>query len=70
MARVPSGVRRPCTPGVERRAQLLEVAATAGEIAAGTDAYQLMRGVGNLCLGAGNPRDDPRRMVELVIAGS
>ncbi len=51
-------------------AQLLDVAAAAGEIAPGMEAIQLMRGVGNLCIGAGNdPRYDPRRMVELVIAG-
>ncbi len=51
-------------------AQLLDAAATAGEIRSGTDAYELLRGVGNLCIGAGNdPRYDARRMVELVIAG-
>jgi AcrR family transcriptional regulator len=51
-------------------AQLLEAAATAGEIAPGMDAHELMRGVGNLCIGAGNsPHYDPRRMVELVVAG-
>jgi len=34
------------------------------------DAYGLMLGVGNLCVGAdNNPRYDARRMVELVIAG-
>jgi hypothetical protein len=34
------------------------------------DAYELLRGVGNLCIGAeNNPRYDARRMVELVIAG-
>ena len=51
-------------------AQLLDAAATAGEIRPGTDAYELMRGVGNLCIGAdNNPRYDARRMIELVIAG-
>ena len=51
-------------------AQLLDAAATAGEIRAGTDAYELMLGVGNLCIGAdSNPRYDARRMVGLVIAG-
>jgi AcrR family transcriptional regulator len=51
-------------------AQLLDAAATAGEIRSGTDAYELMLGVGNLCIGAdSNPRYDARRMVELVIAG-
>ena len=34
------------------------------------DAYELMLGVGNLCIGAdNNPRYDARHMVELVIAG-
>jgi hypothetical protein len=51
-------------------AHLLDAAATAGEIRSDTDAYELLRGVGNLCIGAGNdPRYDARRMVELVIAG-
>jgi AcrR family transcriptional regulator len=51
-------------------AQLLDAAATAGEIRADTDAYELMLGVGNLCIGAdNNPRYDARRMVELLVAG-
>ncbi|MGP4051826.1 TetR/AcrR family transcriptional regulator [Streptomyces sp. 2A115] len=51
-------------------AQLLEAAAAAGEIRSDMDAYQLMRGVGNLCIGADNdPRYDARRLVELLIAG-
>jgi AcrR family transcriptional regulator len=51
-------------------AQLLDAAATAGEIRPGMDAFELMFGVGNLCIGAdNNPRYDARRMVELVIAG-
>jgi hypothetical protein len=51
-------------------AQLLDAAAMAGEIVPGLDAYGLMLGVGNLCIGAdNNPRYDARRMVELVIAG-
>jgi AcrR family transcriptional regulator len=51
-------------------ARLLDAAAAAGEIRPGTDAYELMLGVGNLCIGAdSNPRYDARRMVELVIAG-
>src|SRR5262249_19038336 len=34
------------------------------------DAYQLLRGVGNLCVGAeDNPRYDARRLVDLLIAG-
>ena len=51
-------------------AQLLEAAATAGEVRSDVDAYELMRGVGNLCIGAGNNTGyDARRMVTLLIAG-
>ncbi len=50
--------------------QLLDAASEAGEIRPDMDAYELMRGVGNLCIGADNdPRYDARRMVELLIAG-
>ena len=51
-------------------AQLLAAAAQAGEISAEIDAYELMRGIASLCVGADNdPRYDARRMVELLIAG-
>jgi AcrR family transcriptional regulator len=51
-------------------AQLLDAAATAGEILPDMDAYELLRGVGNLCIGAdSDPRYDARRMVGLLIAG-
>ncbi|MFC9430266.1 TetR/AcrR family transcriptional regulator [Streptomyces sp. NPDC056987] len=51
-------------------AQLLDAAAASGEIRSGLDAYELMRGVGGLCAGAGNnPRYDARRLVELLVAG-
>ncbi|MGW2637093.1 TetR/AcrR family transcriptional regulator [Streptomyces sp. NPDC001348] len=50
--------------------QLLDAAAAAGEIRSDVDAYALMRGVGNLCIGADHdPRYDARRMVELLVAG-
>jgi len=50
--------------------QLLNAAAAAGEICPGLDAYELLRGVGNLCVGAGgDPRYNPRHLVELLIAG-
>ena len=49
--------------------ELLGAAAGAGEVRPGVDAYELMRGVGNLCVGADDPRYDPRRMVPLLIAG-
>ncbi|ARH89934.1 TetR/AcrR family transcriptional regulator [Streptomyces sp. MOE7] len=51
-------------------AQLLDAAADAGEIRSDLAAYELMRGVGNLCIGAdGDSRYDARRLVELLIAG-
>lgn len=51
-------------------AQLLDAAVDAGEIRPDMDAYTLMRGVGNLCVGANNnPRYDARRLVGLLIAG-
>jgi AcrR family transcriptional regulator len=51
-------------------AQLLDAAASTGEVRADTDAYELLFGVGNLCVGAGhNPRYDARRLVELLVAG-
>jgi hypothetical protein len=50
-------------------ARLLEAAA-AGEIRADIDAYQLLRGVGNLCIGAdSDPRYDARRLVGLLLEG-
>ncbi|MFJ3856699.1 TetR/AcrR family transcriptional regulator [Streptomyces sp. NPDC090085] len=49
---------------------LLDAAADAGEIRADLDAYHLMRGIGNLCIGAdGDPRYDPRRPVAVLLAG-
>ena len=51
-------------------AQLLAAAAEAREISADIDAYELMRGIGSLCVGADNdPHYNARRMVELLIAG-
>jgi AcrR family transcriptional regulator len=51
-------------------AQLLDAAAAAREIVPDVDAYGLMRGIGNLCIGADTDPDyDARRMVQLVIAG-
>ena len=50
--------------------QLLEAAADAGEIRSDLEAYELMRGIGSLCAGAGSdPRYDARRLVELLIEG-
>ena len=51
-------------------AQLLGAGAAKGEILPDVDAYELLRGVGNLCAGAENSsRYNARRMVALVIAG-
>jgi AcrR family transcriptional regulator len=55
-------------------AELLAAAAAAGEISPGLGALELLRGVGNLCIGVGvgeggDSRYDARRMVGLLIAG-
>ncbi|MFG1669888.1 TetR/AcrR family transcriptional regulator [Streptomyces sp. Y7] len=51
-------------------ADLLRAAAAAGEIRSDIEAYALMRGVGNLCIGAGSdPRYDARRLVGLLVTG-
>jgi AcrR family transcriptional regulator len=50
--------------------QLLDAAAGSGEIRSDLEAYELMRGVGNLCIGADHdPHYDARRLVELLVAG-
>ncbi|MFJ9554684.1 TetR/AcrR family transcriptional regulator [Nocardiopsis sp. NPDC101807] len=50
--------------------QLLDAAVEAGEVRSGVRAYELMRGVGNLCIGSdGDPRYDPRRLVALLLRG-
>ena len=50
--------------------QLLEAAVASGEIRSDLKAYELMRGVGNLCIGAdSDPRYDARRLVGLLITG-
>lgn len=50
-------------------AELLDAAATAGEIRPGQEALELMRGIGNLCIGADDPAYDARRMAGLLITG-
>ncbi|WP_406311734.1 TetR/AcrR family transcriptional regulator [Streptosporangium sp. NBC_01639] len=51
-------------------AQLLDAAAEAGEIKPDVHAYELMRGIGNLCVGHDSgPRYDPRRLIELLLQG-
>ncbi|MEV7889014.1 TetR/AcrR family transcriptional regulator [Streptomyces sp. NPDC002817] len=51
-------------------AQLLDAAVEAGDIRPGTQPYELMRGIGNLCIGHDNdPRYDPRRLIALLLRG-
>lgn len=51
-------------------AQLLDAAVEAGDIRPGTQPYELMRGVGNLCIGRDDdPRYDPRRLIDLLLQG-
>ena len=51
-------------------AGLLDAAVAAGEIRPGLRAYELMRGVGNLCIGADRDPDyDARRLVSILVAG-
>jgi AcrR family transcriptional regulator len=50
--------------------QLLDAAADSCEIRSDLEAYEFMRGVGNLCIGANSdPRYDARRLVGLLVAG-
>jgi hypothetical protein len=49
--------------------QLLEAAAAAGEIRPGQDGYELLRGVGNLCVGADRrSMNQPATAVAVVAA--
>ncbi|MFD0354355.1 TetR/AcrR family transcriptional regulator [Streptomyces sp. NPDC127110] len=51
-------------------AQLLDAAVEAGDIRPGTQPYELMRGIGNLCIGRDNdPLYDPRRLIALLLRG-
>ncbi len=51
-------------------AGLLDAAAATGDVRRDVDAYALMRGIGNLCIGAGtDPRYDARQLVGLLLAG-
>jgi AcrR family transcriptional regulator len=52
-------------------ARILAAAVADGEIRSGIGAIELMRGVGNLCIGAdrADGRFDPRRMIALLIEG-
>ncbi|MFD5448751.1 TetR/AcrR family transcriptional regulator [Streptomyces sp. NPDC127100] len=51
-------------------AELLDAAVASGEVRPGLGALELMRGVGNLCIGAENdPAYDARRLVALLVRG-
>ncbi|RSM36322.1 TetR/AcrR family transcriptional regulator [Amycolatopsis balhimycina DSM 5908] len=51
-------------------AELLDAAAAAGELRAEVRPLELMRGVGNLCVGAdSDPQYDARRLVGILVAG-
>ncbi|MFF1920237.1 TetR/AcrR family transcriptional regulator [Streptomyces sp. NPDC058221] len=50
--------------------ELLGAAAGAGEIQDGIQPYELMRGIGNLCIAPDHdPRYDPRRLIDLLLRG-
>ncbi|MEV4625233.1 TetR/AcrR family transcriptional regulator [Micromonospora sp. NPDC049523] len=50
--------------------QLLDASVDTGEIRPGTEPYELMRGIGNLCIGRdSDPCYDPRRLVKLLLRG-
>ncbi|GAB3758312.1 TetR/AcrR family transcriptional regulator [Microlunatus parietis] len=51
-------------------AELLDAAVAAGELRAELEPYELMRGIGNLCIGGdADPRYDPRRLIDLLLRG-
>ncbi|AOW91746.1 TetR family transcriptional regulator [Rhodococcus sp. WMMA185] len=51
-------------------AQLLAAAADAGDIRSDVQPYELMRGIGNLCIGRDSDlRYDPRRLIDLLLEG-
>jgi AcrR family transcriptional regulator len=50
-------------------AALLDAAVEAGQVRPGYRAYELMRGIGNLCIGGLDPQYDPNRLVELLLRG-
>ncbi|MFJ8847310.1 hypothetical protein ACIRFF_30925 [Streptomyces cyaneofuscatus] len=50
--------------------QLLDAATDAGEVRADIRPYELMRGIGNLCIAPDHdPRYDPRRLIDLLLRG-
>ncbi|MFE3457831.1 TetR/AcrR family transcriptional regulator [Nocardiopsis aegyptia] len=50
--------------------QLLDAAVESGEIGSDIRAFELMRGIGNLCVGReSDPDYDPRRLIALLLRG-
>lgn len=50
--------------------ELVDAAAAAGDIRSDIGAYELMRGVGNLCVGRDlDPRYEPRRLIAILLDG-
>ncbi|MEU8243570.1 TetR/AcrR family transcriptional regulator [Actinoplanes missouriensis] len=49
--------------------RLMEAAREAGEVRGDVSAYEVMRGVGNLCAGADDERYDARRLVGVFVEG-
>ena len=50
--------------------QLLKAAVDAGEAKAEIQPYELMRGIGNLCIAPErDPRYNPRRLIDLLLRG-
>ncbi len=50
--------------------QLLKAAVDAGEATAEIQPYELMRGIGNLCIAPErDPRYNPRRLIDLLLRG-
>ncbi|MFE0730792.1 TetR/AcrR family transcriptional regulator [Streptomyces antibioticus] len=51
-------------------ARLLDAAAESGDIQPGIRPYELMRGIGNLCVGRDDDSDyDPRRLIAVLLRG-
>lgn len=50
--------------------ELLTAAVAAGEVRSGFGAYEVLRGVGNLCIAPDHdPRYDPRRLIAMLLRG-
>ena len=50
-------------------AELLDAASATGEVRSDITAYELMRGVGNLCIGADDARYRARQLVDVLVEG-